>query len=615
MEKKIIGSGHGWRIVADQFASISWSHASYKSGTIIVHLPSRSADYFYFTGVVTEGISGQPQLTFDDPAKAQSFADYLNQRGFSGTAWRISKIRGDYECYKFPLRISGGTIDAWLSTRQFPPEGSEKWQHLCELFPRYFSNIRRGFFHENYQDRVVEYPIPEYQEILNIINSGSSEEQKCKDLFDVNLTDLQRLNKKNYDELISPIEEHYIVSYNDYDAPYQWSLFIHADYEHEPEMNLTQSCKHYCFGEYTPDGHYAGNHRDIQGWWVALEATIEYWAENGDNIRHSVKRRGFFDENLLENINRNFTTNRQISEIMDNPELSLEEKCKRLFDRTPQHVFDFGMSSFRVTTTVSELAEQNNKNIWELEEVDTFKISEVKRQQCPTVHVMTLMCQGGSSQPFDVQESWDFYVRGKRSKYGSTRDNPIEPLHWWKYLKVCVEVYEEAAGYGEKKRGFFSESLIGRNLTGEEIVAIMHDQNLNLTDKCFKLFGKGRTPEYVRALQHSTYSNSSLDKYRGETDLRQLKLVAGDLAYEAERIGKNRTGKLSMFISSGGCDLAESYNYYCVERGHFSNHNPETEEERALFWWEYIDYCVQCLEETGLVPDAPHNKTRGFFGS
>ena len=63
------------------------------------------------------------------------------------------------------------------------------------------------------------------------------------------------------------------------------------------------------------------------------------------------------------------------------------------------------MSSFRVTTTVSELAEQNNKNIWELEEVDTFKISEVKRQQCPTVHVMTLMCQGGSSQPFDVQES------------------------------------------------------------------------------------------------------------------------------------------------------------------------------------------------------------------
>ena len=70
--------------------------------------------------------------------------------------------------------------------------------------------------------------------------------------------------------------------------------------------------------------------------------------------------------------------------------------------RRKEHVFDFGIASFKITDTLTELAEQNNKNIWE---ADAIKISQVKRQQCPSIHVMTLMCQGGSHQPFDVQES------------------------------------------------------------------------------------------------------------------------------------------------------------------------------------------------------------------
>ena len=127
------------------------------------------------TPVVTEGISGQPQLTFDDPAKAQEYCNRIN-RISSTYRFEISKTRNDYECYKIPL---GDGTEAWLATSNFPPQGSPKWKYLCDLFPDYFSNPVRGFFNESLSDGN-----PSDDEITAIVNNDIlSDDDVCEKLF------------------------------------------------------------------------------------------------------------------------------------------------------------------------------------------------------------------------------------------------------------------------------------------------------------------------------------------------------------------------------------------------------------------------------------------------
>lgn len=162
------------------------------------------------------------------------------------------------------------------------------------------SSLRRGFFAEDLSSRKIDKEIPSEEEIIRVMKSDKTEEQKCQELFGVNLLDLQRLNKKNYESEECPLDEHYQGTYREVrgsdDIGY-WSLFINSSYG-EPEMNLTQSYYHYCFCAYWPEGdehwYNRGHNCKCTAWWAHMEATIEWWAEQGDNIRKTV--RGFFDD-------------------------------------------------------------------------------------------------------------------------------------------------------------------------------------------------------------------------------------------------------------------------------------------------------------------------------
>ena len=99
------------------------------------------------------------------------------------------------------------------------------------------------------------------------------------------------------------------------------------------------------------------------------------------------------------------------------------------------------------------------------------------------------MVLGNVGEPFNLQESYDYYVLGESKKYGKTNSYPTEPIAWWKYIKACVEVYETAAGYRGKRLGFFSES---KKLTEEisndwcrEELGIDYDTLFDLADTNF----------------------------------------------------------------------------------------------------------------------------------
>lgn len=179
----------------------------------------------------------------------------------------------------------------------------EEWEAYIELI-NYLDSItlsspKRGFFTEDLSSRKIDREIPSETQIINVMRSDKSEEQKCQELFGVKLQDLQRLNERNYNSEICPLEDHYQQTYREVSGPEgigYWSLFINSHYG-EPLMNLTQSYYHYCFNAYWPDNQEWLNHGKnckCTAWWAHMEATIEWWAEHGDNIRKTV--RGFFDE-------------------------------------------------------------------------------------------------------------------------------------------------------------------------------------------------------------------------------------------------------------------------------------------------------------------------------
>ena len=290
MEKKVIGSGHGWRIVCRNFQPVSWDRNRYKPGVIVVRLPNSRHSYFMCTPVVTEGVSGQPQLTFDDPAKAQEYCDKLN-RISNIRHWEITKTRGNYECYKIPL---GGGMEAWLATSNFPSQGSPEWKHLCDLFPDYFKNVTRGFFEESLADGN-----PSNNEITEIINNDIlSDDEVCEKLF----------GGRNQDYILNACYHH--CAYYKGHAPdgaftpncYELGVtcpFIISNFS-EPTLNIRESYQAYVEGKEF-NGESRWSRAAAKDWWADIVKLYTFWEEHDPEnftgpTNHPV--RGFFDECL-----------------------------------------------------------------------------------------------------------------------------------------------------------------------------------------------------------------------------------------------------------------------------------------------------------------------------
>lgn len=346
------------------------------------------------------------------------------------------------------------------------------------------------------------------------------------------------------------------------------------------------------------------------------------------------RKLGFFDENLNEEINRDFGSDEQIANIMNEPDITLEEKCRRLFDRTPEHIFTFGMASFYTMSELYDIARQNGvyeeftSNISRLRgQCNRWKHDHTSRIGCTTV-----MCISNQTEPLTVQGSYDYYVNNTNTSrfYGQGTSYP--PFQWWAYLKYCIEVFEEAVGYTqvkEKKLGFFDEDMnmkldlvqesIDRDLTVEQITDIMEDQNLTGEQKSQKLFGR---PEgYVAHLQYLVMSATGfcfdyLDDHNfiSEKAIHDLGWpeIRNKLTHAADNclsLARNTTiGVATVFYTIRDClNLDGSWEYY----------GKDQDADVRYDWWSYIKNCIDRIEEEteeyGILQHEGQPKQLGFF--
>lgn len=326
------------------------------------------------------------------------------------------------------------------------------------------------------------------------------------------------------------------------------------------------------------------------------------------------RKLGFFEEDLNEDINRDFGSDEQIANIMDDPDITLEEKCRRLFDRTPEHIFTFGIASFYTMPELYDIARQNG-----VYEGFSSSITRLKNQCSNWKHIhanrvgcTTVMCISNQTEPLTVQGSYDYYVNHRNTSrfYGQGTSYP--PIQWWAYLKYCVEVFEEAVGYThviEKKLGFFDEDMnmkldlvqesIDINLTVEQITSIMEDQNLTGDQKSQKLFGR---PEgYVVHLQYLVMSASSFcfNYLRGHNFISEKAIhdfgwqqVTYKLTHAADNclsIARNTTiGVATVFYTIHEClNLDGSWEFY----------GKDQDDNVRYDWWSYIKDCIDHIEE------------------
>ena len=119
-ERKVIHKGQGYRITGIREA-IGWRRGT--PMTLVVRMPNLRNPVFSVRSVVTEGIQGQPQLTFDSEEAAQQ---YLNMNPSLPEYYHVGWTNKDYDCIKIPLVCENGeVIDGWLAVSNFPPEGSQ----------------------------------------------------------------------------------------------------------------------------------------------------------------------------------------------------------------------------------------------------------------------------------------------------------------------------------------------------------------------------------------------------------------------------------------------------------------------------------------------------------
>lgn len=346
------------------------------------------------------------------------------------------------------------------------------------------------------------------------------------------------------------------------------------------------------------------------------------------------RKLGFFDEDLNESINRDFGTDEQIANVMNDPDITLEEKCRRLFDRTPEHIYTFGMGSFYTEQELYDIARQNgvytefSNNISNLRrQCNTWKRDHTSYIGCSTV-----MCVGNQSEPLSVQSSYDYYVNHTNTTRFHGEGSSYPPLEWWAYLKYCIEVFEEAVGYKqakEKKLGFFDEDMNMKldllqektttNLNVQQITDIMEDEHLTGDQKSQRLFGR---PEgYVAHLQFLVMSAESFcfDYLRDHNFISEKAIdnlgwpeVINKLTHAADKclsLARNTSIEVcTVFYTTCNClNLDGSWDYYAKDEA----------DNVRYDWWSYIKECIDRIEEEteeyGILQSEGQPKQLGFF--
>ena len=117
---------------------------------------------------------------------------------------------------------------------------------------------------------------------------------------------------------------------------------------------------------------------------------------------------------------------------MNDPDITLEEKCRRLFDRTPEHIYTFGMGSFYTEQELYDIARQNgvytefSNNISNLRR----QCNIWKRDHTSYIGCSTVMCVGNQSEPLTVQSSYDYYVNHRNTTRFHGDGSSYPPLEW-----------------------------------------------------------------------------------------------------------------------------------------------------------------------------------------
>lgn len=114
IDRKIIQSGHGYRIVDPRYSSSRWGNF-FKSGTVVVRIPNSRNNTFRTSLIATEGIQGQPQLTFDSEQTAQAWLDSHEEYR---RRCRVGGTRATYDCVKIPLEDGS---EGYLSISMLAP--------------------------------------------------------------------------------------------------------------------------------------------------------------------------------------------------------------------------------------------------------------------------------------------------------------------------------------------------------------------------------------------------------------------------------------------------------------------------------------------------------------
>ena len=287
LEKKLIRSGEGFRLT---FQEIVGGWRGYRGHTLVVRLPSRLANTFRVADVVTEGIQGQPQMTFDSHQAAVQWKEAHPEYA----EWNIGATKKDYMCIKIPLWDGS---ECWLAESNFPPEGSEKWNDLLRTYPDYF-RVGPGFFTEG-SNTVTER-----------VYTGPNLKLHEGDTF-----------KTNTDEMVFKIPGIWLAGNTKFtvDQIYDDGTCDVSYYEEEYDWmgNLTSDVPDLTLSELEDQINIPG-------------CIVEF---NGQPI--NTRKVGFF-----ESVNRTFNDSEEIKTIVLDTNLNADQKCDKLWDRPWEHVRD-----------------------------------------------------------------------------------------------------------------------------------------------------------------------------------------------------------------------------------------------------------------------------------
>ena len=322
MQKKIIKSGQGCRITSP------WR-------TLVVRLPNKTNPTFRVSDVATEGIIGQPQLTFDSYDAAKN---WLDNSSYDNRYFHVGYTRKDYTCYKIPLE--NGT-DAWLPISVFPEEGSPKWKLLCQLFPDYFeSEVEpRSFFESLAVDSFTN------EQIDDIVRSSPSSDEVCERLFEGRnqeyiwkccVEPYKKHNEKAADGAYMPQSRNCGVS----------TVFVDRNFTETP-LTIVESYNLYV----------ATRNKGVQGWFRDIVRQINFWEEHEPQnfVGAEIEPQPFFTESL---INESFDPSHmseeeainKIESIVLDDSLSDDAKCEELWGQSYKNLVTMcgGFSSSKI---------------------------------------------------------------------------------------------------------------------------------------------------------------------------------------------------------------------------------------------------------------------------